>query len=72
MGGSVDEAVHAFVAMDRACQSQLLAQAAGEPIDIPHDVATLTHSQVGSRIAMWFGFQPMYQEIVADQPDLLD
>jgi len=72
VGGSVDEAVHAFVAMDRACQSQLLAQAAGEPIDIPHDVATLTHSQVGSRIAMWFGFQPMYQEIVADQPDLLN
>ena len=72
VGGSVDAAVGAFVAMDRACQAQLLAEAAGEPIDIPHGIATSTHQLVGSPLAMWFTFQPMYDEIVREQPDLLD
>ena len=72
VGGSVDAAAGAFVAMDRACQSQLLAEAAGDPIDIPDDVARHTYSMVGSGLAMWFTFQPLYTEIVQEQPDLLD
>lgn len=72
VGGSVDAAVAAYVVMDRACQTQLLAEAAGEPDDIPDAVARSTHELVGSQLAMWFTFQPMYDEIVAEQPDLLD
>ena len=72
VGASVDAAAGAFVAMDRACQSQLLAEAAGDPIDIGDDVARHTHAMVGSGLAMWFTFQPLYTEIVRDQPDLLD
>ncbi len=72
VGASVDAAAGAFVAMDRACQSQLLAEAAGDPIDIPHDVARHTYSMVGSGLAMWFTFQPLYTEIAREQPDLLD
>ena len=69
---TVDAAAGAFVAMDRACQSQLLAEAAGDPIDIGDDVARHTYSTVGSGLAMWFTFQPLYTEIVREQPDLLD
>ena len=72
VGASVDAAAGAFVAMDRACQSQLLAEAAGDPIDIGDDVARHTYSMVGSGLAMWFTFQPLYTEIVREQPDLLD
>ena len=72
VGASVDAAAGAFVAMDRACQSQLLAEAAGDPIDIPDDVARHTYSMVGSGLAMWFTFQPLYTEIAREQPDLLD
>ena len=72
VGASVDAAASAFVAMDRACQSQLLAEAAGDPIDIPDDVARHTYSMVGSGLAMWFTFQPLYTEIVQEQPDLLN
>lgn len=72
VGASVDAAAAAFVAMDRACQSQLLAEAAGDPIDIPDDVARHTYSMVGSGLAMWFTFQPLYTEMVREQPDLLD
>ena len=72
VGASVDAAAGAFVAMDRACQSQLLAEAAGDPIDIGDDVARHTYNLVGSGLAMWFTFQPLYTEIVQEQPDLLD
>ena len=72
VGQSVDAAVAAYVAMDRACQTQLLAEAAGEPDDIPDETARTTSELVGSQLVMWFTFQPMYDEIVAEQPDLLD
>jgi hypothetical protein len=35
-------------------------------------MARLTASQVGSHISGYFSFQPLYQKIVRDQPDLLD
>lgn len=72
VGGSVDAAIGAFVAMDNCCHVQLLAEAAGDPHDIPEDVARATHELVGSQIAMWLTFQPLYAEMVREQPDLLD
>jgi len=72
VGESVDEACWWFVTMERSCQAQLLAEAAGTPKPIPHDMAVHTRGQVGSTLAGWFSFQPLYDVIVADQPDLLD
>jgi ribulose-5-phosphate 4-epimerase/fuculose-1-phosphate aldolase len=72
VGESVDEAVWWFITMDRSCQAQLLAEAVGKPILIDEDDARLTYTQVGSHLAGWFSFQPMYEMIVAQQPDLLD
>ncbi len=72
VGRTVDAAVWWFIAMDRSCHAQLLADAAGTTRPIDHDDAVLTHSQVGSEIAGWFSFQPMYDMIVAQEPDLLD
>lgn len=72
VGQSVEEAVWWFITMDRSCQSQLLAEAAGKPIKIEHDNALLTRSQVGSHIAGWFQFQPLWNMITREQPDLLD
>jgi hypothetical protein len=34
--------------------------------------AALTHSQLGTPLVGWFSFQPLYDKIVRDQPDLLD
>src|SRR5437016_10487043 len=39
VGHTVDEAAFWFIAMDRACQSQLLAEAAGTPVPIGDDDA---------------------------------
>jgi ribulose-5-phosphate 4-epimerase/fuculose-1-phosphate aldolase len=72
VGQTVDEAAWWFVTMDRSCQAQLLAEAAGEPRKIPHEVAKLTHSQVGLPMVGWFQFQPLWDRIVREQPDLFD
>ena len=72
VGQSVDEAVWWFITMERCCQSQLLAEAAGSPISVDPEHARLTRGQVGSTTAGWFQFQPMYEIIIREQPDLLD
>jgi ribulose-5-phosphate 4-epimerase/fuculose-1-phosphate aldolase len=71
VGQSVDEAAWWFITMERSCQAQLLAEAAGKPVLIDHDMARLTSTQTGSNIAGWFSFQPLYERIVREQPDLL-
>jgi ribulose-5-phosphate 4-epimerase/fuculose-1-phosphate aldolase len=72
VGQSVDEAAWWFITMERSCQAQLLASAAGTPIHISAESAQLTHSQVGSHLAGRFSFQPLFDRIVTEQPDLLD
>jgi ribulose-5-phosphate 4-epimerase/fuculose-1-phosphate aldolase len=72
VGHSVDEAVWWFVSMDRSCQAQLMAEAAGKPVLIAPETAFLTHSQIGSHFKGWFSFQSLYEMIVRQEPDLLD
>ena len=71
VGETVDEAAWWFITMERSCQAQLLASAAGTPVLIDPDMATLTETQVGSHTAGWLSFQPLYEQIVRAQPDLL-
>ena len=72
VGRTVDEAVWWFVTMERTCQAQLLAEAAGTPVLIDPENAALTATQVGSHTAGFFSFQPLYDWIVRLEPDLLD
>lgn len=72
VGHSVDEAAWWFITMERTCQVQLLAEAAGTPVPIDHANAEVTSRQVGGHFAGWLSFQPLYERIVREQPDLLD
>jgi ribulose-5-phosphate 4-epimerase/fuculose-1-phosphate aldolase len=72
VGHSVEEAAWWFITMERSCQVQLLAEAAGTPVLIDPEMAETTRGQVGSTIAGWFSFQPLLQRIVRENPDLLD
>jgi ribulose-5-phosphate 4-epimerase/fuculose-1-phosphate aldolase len=72
VGHTVEEAVWWFVTMERSCQSQLMAEAVGDPVEIDPDNAIRTRGQVGSHLAGWFQFQPMWQRITKEEPDLLD
>src|SRR5436190_18138435 len=72
VGHSVEEAAWWFISMDRTCHAQLLADAAGTPVHIDPEYAAITRGQVGSPAGGQLSFQPYYDFIVAQQPDLLD
>src|SRR6267143_632397 len=69
VGQSVDEAAWWFITMDRSCQAQLLAEAAGKPLKIDPASAVATRQQIGTHIAGWFQFQPLWARITREQPD---
>jgi len=72
VGQSVEAAVWWYITMERTCQAQLLAEAAGTPKPIAHEFAKLTHDQFGSDFAGWMQFQPLWDRIFKEQPDLVD
>ena len=72
VGASVDEAAWYFIAMERSCQAQLLAEAAGKPVTISHENALLTRNQVAGGINGWFQYQPMWQMICREEPELFE
>jgi ribulose-5-phosphate 4-epimerase/fuculose-1-phosphate aldolase len=71
-GYSVDEAAWTFITMERTCQAQLLAEAAGTPVPISPEMASHTHDQVGSPRACYIAFQPLWDWISREEPDLFD
>ena len=69
VGDSVETAVYRFVNLDRSCQVQLLAEAVGTPVLIDAAVAGALAAEVGySRMC----FEVLWEEITAEQPDLLE
>jgi len=72
VGDSVDAAAWWFITMERSCQAQLLAKAAGPTVEISHENAKLTHGQIGNDLVGWINFQPLHDQIVAGEPDLFD
>lgn len=72
VGATIDAAAWWYFALERSCQAQLMAEAAGTPRPISRDTALLTRETVGSPLAGWFSFQPLYSVIIQEQPDLLD
>ena len=72
VGQSVDEAAWWFITMERSCQAQLVAEAAGTPILIDADNARYTRERTGYPLAGWFSFQPLWDEIVRTDPELFE
>jgi ribulose-5-phosphate 4-epimerase/fuculose-1-phosphate aldolase len=72
VGTSVDACVFWFISMERSCQVQLVAKAAGEVVHIDPQQAKQTHDFVGAEFAGWFSFQPLWAKITREQPDLFD
>ncbi|MCX5383851.1 class II aldolase/adducin family protein [Streptomyces sp. NBC_00083] len=69
VGHSVAEAVWWFITMERSCQAQLLAMAAGTPRHIDRETALHTRGQLGGHFAGWFQAQPLYEQITDSDPD---
>ncbi|MDO0929558.1 class II aldolase/adducin family protein [Streptomyces sp. TG1A-8] len=72
VGASVAEAVWYFITMERSCQAQLLAMAAGTPKVIDADAARTVRAQISGALPGWFQFRPLWDQITAEQPDLFD
>jgi ribulose-5-phosphate 4-epimerase/fuculose-1-phosphate aldolase len=72
VGHSVDAAVWTFITMERSCQAQLLAQAAGTPVLIDPEVARTTYQRTGTPVACHVSFRPLWDMITREQPDLFE
>ncbi|GAA5004970.1 class II aldolase/adducin family protein [Kitasatospora paranensis] len=72
VGGSLEEAVHWFFTYDSCAEVQLLALAAGTPKSFSHEQALAAGAGFGDAQLGRFSFQLLWDEIVHEQPDLLD
>ena len=72
VGQSVEAAVWRYLALENACQVQLLAEAAGPTKPMPPEVARHTASQVGGEAGGFWAFQPYWDVITEEEPDLFD
>ena len=72
VGQTVDEAAWWFITMERSCQAQLIAEAAGTPIHVDSENARYTRDQTGFPFAGWFSFQPLWDDIARTDPELFD
>ncbi|MFC5723871.1 class II aldolase/adducin family protein [Streptomyces gamaensis] len=72
VGDSVDAAAWWFITMERSCQVQLAAKAAGKPVHIDSANAKHTREQLGNDLVAWINYQPLYQQITRSEPELLD
>ena len=77
VGESVDSAAWWFLTLERTSQSQLMAYSAAagagnKPRQIGHDEATQTRAQLGFELAGWFQFQPIFERISRESPDIYD
>ncbi|KAJ5088908.1 hypothetical protein N7456_012524 [Penicillium angulare] len=74
-GRTVDEAAFLFIALDRCCHAQLLANAAVcpgfEKNYIDDEQAEVAHRKSGNSNKMWLAFQPYYDQVVKEEADLL-
>lgn len=74
-GRTVDEAAFLFIALDRCCHAQLLANAAVcpgfEKRYIDDDQAEFAHRKSGNSNKMWLAFQPYHDQVVSEEPNLL-
>ncbi|MFE9332803.1 class II aldolase/adducin family protein [Streptomyces sp. NPDC006925] len=71
VGDSVDAAAWWLLQLERACEIQLAAKAAGKPVPVEHRNAVAAREQLGSDLAAWHNYQPLYARITRDEPDLL-
>lgn len=68
VGHSVEEAIFWYVTMERTCEVELLARAAGDVVPMAPEVARATAAMVGGHEAGWFCAQPVFDWIAEVEP----
>lgn len=72
VGRTVEEAAWWFITMDRACQAQLMAEAAGTPRVMTDEEATMAHRQFGNKNMARHGFKLLAGLVFEQEPDVLE
>jgi len=72
VGRTVDEAAFWYVTMERTCQAQLQAEAAGRPVPIDPRHAKVTADLVGKHGVGHISFKPLFDVLMKEAPDFLD
>jgi ribulose-5-phosphate 4-epimerase/fuculose-1-phosphate aldolase len=70
-GPSVEAAAWWYIALENAAHAQLLAEAAGTPKPIRHEVAELTHSQIGRPNGALRAFESLAIGLIEAEPEVL-
>src|SRR5699024_11923440 len=71
VGGSVAEAAWWFILLERSCREHVYAHSMGaNPIEISPEVAKSTYEDEGSAQSGREQFQPLWEMITKEQPDL--
>jgi ribulose-5-phosphate 4-epimerase/fuculose-1-phosphate aldolase len=68
VGLSVEEAIFWYVTMERTCEVELLARAAGPVVAMSDEAARTAHGEVGGHLAGWFCGQPLFDWIAEVEP----
>ena len=69
---SIEAAAFWFIALERCCRQQLLVEASGHtPTLVSPERSRYSREHVGSEYIGWLHFQPIYDHLVATQPDML-
>jgi ribulose-5-phosphate 4-epimerase/fuculose-1-phosphate aldolase len=69
VGQTIEETIFWYVTMERTCEVELAARAAGEPIPIDAAMAAETAALIGGHAAGWFCGQPLFDWIAELEPD---
>ena len=70
---SVDSACFWFIALDTCCRVQLMVEATGTtPAMVSPEKARHSREHVGSEYIGWLHFQSIYDQLVAEQPDMFE
>ena len=68
---SIEAAAFWFIALERCCRQQLLVEATGQKaVMVPADKSRYSREHVGSEYIGWLHFQPIWEHLVATQPDM--
>ncbi|MEY2655177.1 MAG: hypothetical protein RLZZ524_2205 [Pseudomonadota bacterium] len=69
---SIEAAAFWFIALERCCRQQLMVEATGRtPVLVSPERSRYSREHVGSEYIGWLHFQPIYDHLVATQPDML-
>lgn len=71
VGDTVEGAAWRFMMFDDAARGQLAAEAAGQPV-LPEMALRTTEARDRAEAGAWLSFLPLWDRVIAEEPDVLD